>query len=147
MCEPADATAIGDLAAEFQAYLRSLGDTTEFAWGAEEYLRDGFGDRPTFEGLVADVGEGVDGYLLYDFGYDTDRGERLLFVIDLYVRATARSQGIATALMDRAAQIGRSRGADLMLWAVYKPNDLALRFYENRGARYVEDLHYMSLRI
>jgi len=49
--------------------------------------------------------------------------------------------------MDHAAQIGRSRGAELMLWSVYKPNALALRFYEKLGARYVEGLHFMSLPV
>ena len=135
------------LAAEFQAYLRSLGDTTDFAWGAVEYLRDGFGENRAFEGIVADLGVGVGGYLLDDFGYDTDRGQRLIFVIDLYVKVAARRHGVGTALMDRAAEIGRSRGAELMLWSVYEPNELALRFYEKVGAKYVEGLHFMSLPI
>lgn len=146
-CEAADAAAIGALAAAFQSYLRSLGDETEFAWGAAEYLRDGFCDEPAFEGLVADVESSVVGYLLYDFGYDTDRGQRLVFVIDLYVAEGFRRQGIASALMERAAQIGKSRGAELMLWSVYKPNELALCFYEKLGARHVEGLHFMSLPI
>ena len=146
-CEPADAAAIGALAAEFQAYLRALGDRTAFAWGAAEYLRDGFGDDPAFEGLVAEVDSNVVGYLLYDFGYDTDRGQRLVFIIDLYAAATYRRCGLGRALMERAAVIGRSRSAELMLWSVYRLNEVALRFYERIGARYVEGLHFMSMRI
>jgi GNAT superfamily N-acetyltransferase len=146
-CEPADAKAVGALALEFQSYLRSLGDQTEFAWGAAEFLRDGFGDHPAFEGLVAEVDSGIVGYLLYDFGYDTDRGQRLLYVIDLYVAEACRRQGIGRALMDRAVQMGRARGAELLLWPVYEPNKLAVRFYEKLGARPIEGLRFMSLVI
>jgi hypothetical protein len=34
-----------------------------------------------------------------------------------------------------------------MLWSVYRLNEVALRFYERIGARYVEGLHFMSMRI
>jgi len=41
-----DARVIGQLAAEFHAYLRSIGDQTAFSFGTTEYLRDGFGADP-----------------------------------------------------------------------------------------------------
>ena len=135
------------MAAEFQAYLRALGDKTEFDWGASKYLRDGFGDNPAFEGLVAETESEVAGYLLYHFGYDTDCGQRLLFIIDLYVRKAVRHRGIASALMERAAEIGRSRGASAIFWSVYERNTAALRFYETLGAKPVNGLRFMSLAI
>jgi len=49
-----DAPAIGSLANQFASYLRSLGDPTGFKLTAEAYLRDGFGLRPAFQGLVAE---------------------------------------------------------------------------------------------
>lgn len=39
-----DAEAVGAQVAEFQAYLRGLGDRTQYQFGATEYLRDGFGN-------------------------------------------------------------------------------------------------------
>jgi len=51
----ADADAIGGLAMEFQAYLRALGDRTQFAFTAKTYRRDGFGPSPAFAGLVAEL--------------------------------------------------------------------------------------------
>lgn len=144
---PRDAEAIGNMVVEFQAYLWSLGDKTEFHFGASKYLRDGFGDNPAFEGLVADTESGVSGYLLYHFGYDTDRGQRLVHIIDLYVREAFRHRGIASALMERVSEVGRSRGADAMFWSVYEPNTIALRFYETLGATYVNGLRFMSLAI
>ncbi len=142
-----DSAAIGRMVAEFQDYLRGLGDRTEFDFGAGKYLRDGFGDDPAFEGLVAETESGVDGYLLYHFGYDTDTGRRLVHIIDLYVREAARQRGIGSALMQRVAEIGRARGAETMFWSVLETNVPARRFYEALGARPVEGLRFMTLEI
>lgn len=142
-----DAESIGVLVSEFQAYLHALGDTTPAGFGAAAYLRDGFGDDPAFTGLVAESDADIVGYLLYHFGYDTDRGERLLHVIDLFVQQAWRGQGVGEALMHRAATIGRSRGAKAMVWCVYAPNVPALRFYERLGADYLRDLEWMTLRL
>jgi ribosomal protein S18 acetylase RimI-like enzyme len=142
-----DAEAIAVLVAEFQDYLRGLGDRTHYQFGAAEYLRDGFGADPAFDCVVAEVDATIAGYLLYHFGYDTDHGQRLLYIVDLYVREIARSQGIGGALMRHAAGIGAARGAGAMLWEVYKPNLLAIRFYEGLGASYLSDTHLMALEI
>ena len=142
-----DSESIGALISEFQAYLRKLGDRTEFRFGSSAYLRDGFGDSPAFQGLVAEVGKAIVGYALYHHGYDTDHGRRVLHLIDLYVQETWRRQGIGEALMRRVAEAGRAHRAQVMLWSVYKPNTTATSFYERLGARYVEDLHWMALDI
>jgi ribosomal protein S18 acetylase RimI-like enzyme len=140
------ADAIGALAAEFQAYLRDLGDRTDFAWGAKEVLRDGFGERAAFAGVVAEVDGDVVGDALYHDGYETDRGRRLVHLIDLYVQAWARRQGVGRALMQRVAELGRERGAEFVFWSVYKPNAQARAFYERLGARYAgTDLVWMAL--
>lgn len=140
---PEDADAIARLYGQFADYLRSLGDSTDFRFDAASYLRDGFGPNPAFAGLVAEVADQVVGYLLYHFGYDTDRAIRVLHVIDLFVDPAARGQGIGKALMYSAAQLCRAGGGSELFWAVYKPNKLAADFYQRLGARYVEDLDYM----
>lgn len=143
----ADAAVVGQLAEQFADYLRSLGDSTDFKFNAQSYLRDGFGPNPAFAGIVAELEGEVIGYLLYHFGYDTDRAIRLLHVVDLYVREDRRSQGAGQALMREAAQICRAGGGHELFWAVYIPNKLAARFYERLGAYYVEDLNFMAWRV
>ena len=138
-----DAGAIGRLAAEFQAHLRAQGSLADYTWGAEAYLRDGFGPDPAFEGVVAEAEGGVVGFALYHFGYDSDRGERLLYLIDLFVSEAFRGRGIGEGLMERLAEVGRARGAELMAWSVLTENRPARRFYERVGARYVEDQYVM----
>lgn len=140
---PFDADAIGRLAAEFQEYLRSQGSLADYTWDADAYLRDGFGADPAFEGMIAELDGVLVGFALYHFGYDTDRGQRLLYMIDLFVTEGARGHGVGQALMARLTDIGRERGAELIAWSVLTENRSARVFYERQGARYVEDQYVM----
>jgi GNAT superfamily N-acetyltransferase len=142
----ADAGAVGSLLEEFQTYLRGLGDHTDFKFDDRVYLRDGFGPRPAFAGFVAEADGQIVGYLLYHYGYDSDQGERLMYVLDLYVRQERRGLGAGRALMERAAATAHEAGARTLAWSVYAPNALAFAFYERLGARYESDLKLMSWR-
>jgi ribosomal protein S18 acetylase RimI-like enzyme len=142
----ADAEAVGKLARQFAGYLRDLGDTTDFKLSAEAYLRDGFGPKPAFAGLVAEFDGNVIGYLLYHFGYDSDRAARNLHIVDLYVGFAGRKRGAGRALMTAAARIAYEEGAQELVWAVYHANDLAAAFYERLGAQRITDLFFMKLR-
>ena len=142
----ADAEAVGKLARQFADYLRSLGDTTDFKLSAEAYLRDGFGPKPVFSGLVAEVNGNVIGYLLYHFGYDSDRAARNLHIVDLYVDLEARKRGAGRALMTEVSRIARAEGAQELVWAVYHANAPAAGFYERLGAQRITDLFFMKLR-
>jgi ribosomal protein S18 acetylase RimI-like enzyme len=142
-----DAREIGRLYAQSAAYLRALGDETDFQFSAEVYLRDGFGAHPAFYGIVAEQSARLTGYLLYNFGYDTDRALRYLTVLDLLVDETARGQGIGRALMNAASEICREHGGRELVWAVYSKNTAALDFYRKLGATVVTDLVYMTLPV
>ena len=142
-----DAPAIGRLAGQFADYLRTLGDQTEFKLNAEAYLRDGFGLQPAFEGLVAEAGGQVIGYLLYHFGYDSDGAFGNLHVVDLYVDSQARRKGVGKALMRAAGEIAREAGSREIIWSVYHANDLATTFYEKLGARKVTEVFFMTLPV
>jgi len=144
--ERRDAEAVGQLAQEFAEYLRSLGDLTEFKLNAGAFLRDGFGERPAFAGIVAEEEGRVVGYLLYHFGYDSDAAERTLYIADLYVQSTARRRGVGTLLVKAAAGIAREAGAGEMIWSVYRDNDLAADFYEKLGAERITEVFFMKLR-
>jgi ribosomal protein S18 acetylase RimI-like enzyme len=68
---------------------------------------------------------------------------RLMFMIDLYVQEAKRRRGIGETLMRAAAQICREAGARELIWSVFVPNKLALRFYERLGAKYIQELTFM----
>ena len=142
-----DAPAVGRLAKQFADYLHILGDQTQFKLNAEAYLRDGFGLKPAFMGLVAEEGRQVIGYLLYHFGYDSDGALANLHVVDLYVDFQSRKKGVGTALMRAAAKIAREAGSREMVWSVYRANDLASAFYGKLGARRVTEVFFMTLPV
>lgn len=142
---PSDAESIGNLARQFASYLRELGDLTQFQLTTDAYLRDGFGTQPAFAGLVAEDQAKVIGYLLYHFGYDSDRAARNMHVVDLYVDPAARNQGVGKALMARAANIARETSAEEMIWSVYQSNTIASAFYEKLGAQRITDVFFMKL--
>ena len=140
-----DAHSIGNLARQFAGYLHGLGDDTDFKLTAETYLRDGFGSRPAFAGLVAEDKGNVMGYLLYHFGYDSDAAARNLHIVDLYIDPKARKRGAGRALVAMAAGIAREAGAREMIWSVYHANELATAFYERLGGRPIKDVFFMKL--
>ena len=142
-----DAEAVARLYAQSAAYLRALGDDTDFQFSAEVFVRDGFGPRAAFSGLGAEVEGVLGGYLLYTFGYDTDRALRYLFVLDLLVDEPMRRHGVGRALMEHAAMVCREAGGQELFWAVYAPNQAALDFYTRLGAEAITDLRFMRWRV
>jgi len=141
-----DAGVIGELARQFAEYLRSLGDPTEFKLNAEAYLRDGFGNRPAFSGLVAEDGGKVVGYLLYHLGYDSDAAARNLHVVDLYVEQKGRRKKVGRALMAAAVEIAVEAEAEELVWSVYNLNNVATSFYKKLGAERITEVFFMKLR-
>ncbi len=142
-----DVPAIGSLAEQAADYFRNLGDTTNFQLNARTVERDGFGENPAFKLLVSDVTGEVVGYLMYYFGYDSDRATRMLHVADLFVRSADRMRGVGRALMTRAGEICVAAGGTGMAWSVYTPNLAAFRFYERLGAKRVKDTEFMYLQL
>lgn len=142
---PADGETVIRMWSEFARYLRDLGDTDEQRFGLDAFRRDGFGDDPAFSGIIAERGGAAVGYLLYHFGYDVDRAARIMFIVDLWVDATARRGGVGRALMREAAARCRARGGTDLVWAVLKSNKLAIAFYEGLGGESFESLFFMHI--
>jgi GNAT superfamily N-acetyltransferase len=142
-----DAEAVGAMAQELNTAMRALGDKNEGRFDAACFRRDGFGDRPAFKGLIAEEDGEPQGYLLYNEIYDTDLAQPALFVIDLYIRPAARGQGLGRALMNEAERLCRAAGGGALLWGVLHQNAAAMAFYETLGARYVDDVRFMVLRL
>ena len=140
---PDDAPEIGRLYQQSADYLRALGDETDFQFGAEIFLRDGFGDNPAFSAIVAVEDEQILGYLIYQFTYDTDRAIRILYVLDLLVDSDVRGKGVGTALMNEANRIAQAKGTAELQWAVYIHNQQAMDFYRKWGGELIEDILHM----
>lgn len=140
--QKSDATAIEALFTEFVTDLRAIGDETEYRFGAQKYLQDGFGTDPAFRGLVAEDESAIVGYLLFAKCYD---GEyvRYFSIVDVYVQRAFRGKGIGRMLMNATREIAHKEGITRLSWFVHKNNVEAIRFYETLGAQISGDVHNM----
>jgi hypothetical protein len=49
--------------------------------------------------------------------------------------------------MGAAAETARDQEAAYLLWSVYKPNQIARRFYSGIGGKFVDDLDFMTIPV
>lgn len=95
--------------------------------------RDGFGDRPLFEFLVALQGGRIVGMALYFFSYSTWKG-RCIYLEDIVVEASYRRQGIGWRLFGALVVKAAEFGAQRLQWQVLNWNEPAIRFYKKMNA-------------
>ena len=129
---PADVPLILDLIRGLAAYEREPDavKTTE-----ADLLRDGFGERPCFECLIAETNEGeAAGFALYFYNYSTWRGHAGIYLEDLYVSPEHRGKGIGKALLVRVAAIAVAEGCPRYEWSVLDWNQPSIDFYQSLGA-------------
>jgi GNAT superfamily N-acetyltransferase len=130
-----DAAAIVRLVRELAEY-EKLADHVRIT--EADVLRDGFGERPRFECLLAELdGEAV-AFALFFHNYSTFEGRPGIYLEDLHVTEAARGLGIGRRLMGRLAALALERGCRrLELWALHW--NPAHDFYERLGFRQMED--------
>ena len=119
-----------------------------------DFLRDGFGERPAFEVLVAEdpaSGEGgagggrVVGFAFYFFSYSTWVGRKCLYLEDLFVQPSHRGRGTGIALMRALAKVAVERDCRRFVWAVLDWNEPAIGFYERLGAKVMRE--WLTVRL
>ena len=136
---PADAATIVRLIRELAVYENLL---AQVRISEADVLRDGFGARPCFECLLAEVGGDAVGFAIHRPNYSTFDGRPGLYVEDLFVAEQARRLGIGRMLMARLAAIAHERGCSHMNLAVLHWNP-ARDFYDRLGfAQLVDWLPY-----
>ena len=98
-----------------------------------------FGKRPAAEVLIAYLDNEPVGFVLFFHNYSTWLGERGIYLEDLYVRPAARKHGVGFALLRALARIALDRDCGRIDWSVLKWNELAISFYEQIGAKSMDD--------
>ena len=99
--------------------------------------RDGFGDPPRFEVLIAERGDRPVGFALFFPNYSTWEGRPGLYVEDLFVEEAERGAGVGRALMSACARLALERGWRRLELAVLDWNP-ARAFYARLGMRQSE---------
>ncbi len=110
--------------------------------------RDGFGENPLYQLLVADDGDDnsshVVGMALCYFRYSTWQGKRL-YLEDLIVTEAVRGQGVGTALLNATIELARRTECSGLMWQVLDWNEPAISFYRKFGVRIETDWNTVHL--
>ncbi|KLN60395.1 hypothetical protein WH96_11620 [Kiloniella spongiae] len=145
-----DMSKIVKMAAEFVDYLSSLGEPRanfDAETNLEKLLKHGFGAKPLFSTLIAENNGDAVGYAIYSYGFWADSFQGTIFMTDLFVRQTWRSQGIGQIMIEELQHIGRNNDCELLMWTVWNDNSLARKFYDKLGAISLDDEIFMKLDI
>jgi diamine N-acetyltransferase len=79
------------------------------------------------------------GFALWFYNYSTFRGRHGIYLEDLFVRPAARGKGAGKALITGLARRCVEQGLARLEWAVLDWNVSAIGFYENLGAKVMDD--------
>jgi GNAT superfamily N-acetyltransferase len=98
-----------------------------------------FGERPAAEVLIAYLGDEPAGFALFFHNYSTWLGRRGIYLEDLFVKPAFRKNGVGFALLRELARIAVARKCGRLDWAVLNWNELAISFYQQIGARHMDE--------
>ena len=93
-----------------------------------------FGEQSFVRALVAMDGNRYVGYALFFPVFKSFRGERSIFLEDLYVTPDLRGQGLGFVMLRRVARYAKENGFERLDWQALKWNEAAINFYKNLGA-------------
>jgi GNAT superfamily N-acetyltransferase len=101
----------------------------------EEKLREAiFAETAFVQAMVAFDGKSCVGYALFYPIFRSFRGERSMFLEDLYVSPKMRGKGLGFAMLKEVARMAKAQGFVRMDWQALKWNEPAINFYKNLGA-------------
>ncbi len=130
-----------DLIKELAAFEREP-DAVEVT--VNELQNDGFRGHPAFKCLVAEKDGQIHGMALFYDRYSTWKG-KVLHLEDLIIRQAARGCGLGTKLLDAVVKYASQIGVKRISWVVLDWNTDAIKFYENKGARVLDDWNVVQL--
>lgn len=126
-----DIPQIIELIKEFAAFE----NLSEFCEVTEENLRDAiFGKNSCVESLMAFNEDKPIGYALFYQNFASFRGQRGLYLEDLYIKTEYRGRKVGEAFLRKLAQIARSRNFRRIDFMVLDWNEPAIKFYKKLGA-------------
>ena len=103
-----------------------------------DLLRDGFGERPKFETLIAELDGAPVGFALFFHTYSTWEGTAGIHLEDIFVEEAARRHGVGKRLMQRLAAIALERGCARLELQVLDWNP-AREFYQRLGLEHMQE--------
>ncbi|WP_293697613.1 MULTISPECIES: GNAT family N-acetyltransferase [unclassified Sphingopyxis] len=104
-----------------------------------------FGPRPYAEVVIGELDGEPQGFALFFHNFSTFEGRPGLYLEDLFVRPEARGSGLGKALLAHLAQLCVNRDCARLEWSVLDWNTPAIGFYQNLGARLMDEWTVMRV--
>ncbi|QGK76671.1 GNAT family N-acetyltransferase [Flavobacterium sp. SLB02] len=115
----------------------------------DDLVRDGFGEKPLFNVFVAEIqdesgNKEIVGIALYYYRYSTWKG-KTIHLEDLIVKEKMRGTGLGSALYAEIMKQGKKDNVRRIEWNVLAWNTPAVKFYQNSGAKILEDWQVVQM--
>lgn len=136
---PAQVEDVANIHSALRGIAETVGEPHKMRSTLEDIRRDGFGDRPHFRVLIAEIDSVFAGMCLYFPIYSTWRGRPGAFVQDLFVSENFRGRKVGEKLLRRLARQVTDEGGVYLELAVDTGNVGAQRFYERIGVAHQAD--------
>jgi ribosomal protein S18 acetylase RimI-like enzyme len=102
-----------------------------------------FGATKVAEAIIVFQEDAPVAYAIFYPNFASFRGQRGLYLEDIYIRQEFRGKGAGEAMLKHIAGIGKERGFERIDFQVLEWNAPAIRFYEKLGAeRDDEERHF-----
>jgi GNAT superfamily N-acetyltransferase len=137
---PNDVPLLNTFFQEFAAYERVSTVISE-----EQLRQDGFGARPRFRVLIAEMDGSPAGYALFFDCYSSLQGHGI-FLEDLFVRPPFRGKRVGRALLAHVARITEETNSFGIMFNVLDWNTRAIEFYRRIGATFLDDWKTVCLK-
>lgn len=93
-----------------------------------------FGDNPRAEVIIGYLNDEPISFALFFHNFSTFLGRPGIYLEDLYVKPSARGQGIGKTMLSFLAQLAKKRNCGRLEWWVLDWNESAINFYKRIGA-------------
>lgn len=132
------------LAPLFDAYRQFYGQSPDLAV-ARAFLAERFQHLESLLLVAESSSRELAGFCQLYPSFSSARASRAYVLNDLFVAAYARRQGIAAALLRKAAEVARLHGAACLSLSTARDNEAAQRLYLAEGWRRDEEFFHFSL--
>lgn len=122
------------------AVFEKLEPPTEDAY--KRLIKDAFDKKPLLNILLAKDGESFVGYAIYFFTYSSFLAKKTLYLEDIFISETHRRNGIGMYFFNKLENIAKKKNCGRMEWCVLDWNLKAIAFYENLGAKQLNNWIY-----
>ena len=95
----------------------------------KHFEESGFGEKPVWWALVAEVDGQVIGFALYYIRYSTWKGQGM-YLEDLLVTESMRGKKVGKLLFDQLIEEAKEKGFKRIIWQVLDWNEPAINFYK-----------------